>query len=105
MMVLIHGMIFQATVGHVVVPMGCTCVTWGSVSCHIQFVSVGECKTVPKNLSWRIGWSFLQASCRHNCSGCRKKMVRSRLRELEDAHRLLLEAKLLWLLVVPLECE
>jgi hypothetical protein len=104
-MVLMHYMNFRATVVHAVVPMVCTCVSWGSVSCHIQFVGVGECKTVAKDLSWRIGWSFLQADCRQRCSGCRKKMFGSRLRELEDAHRLFLEAKLLWPLVVSLECE
>ena len=37
--------------------------------------------------------------------GCRKKMVSSRFGELEDADRLLLEAKLLLPLVVPRECE
>jgi hypothetical protein len=104
MMVLMHYMIFRATIGHAVVPMVCTCVNWGSVSCHIQFVSVGECKTVAKDLSWRIWWSFLQACYKQRCSGCRKKMFGSRLKELEDAHRFL-EAKLLWHLVVPLECE
>ena len=96
--------IFRATVGHVV-SMGCTCVICGSVSCHIQFISVGEYKTVAKVLSWRIGWSFLQAGCRQRCSGCREKMFGSRFRELEDAYGLIVEAKLLWPLVVSVDCE
>jgi hypothetical protein len=69
MMVLMHCTIIRATVGvtpgshpieqiccvrdrvHAVVPMDCTCVNWGSVSCHLQFVSAGEGKTVAKELS------------------------------------------------------
>ncbi|CAD6226598.1 unnamed protein product [Miscanthus lutarioriparius] len=72
---------------------------------EMEFISVGEYKTVAKVLPWRIGWSFLQAGCRQRCSGCREKMFGSRFRELEDAYGLIVEAKLLWPLVVSVDCE
>jgi hypothetical protein len=67
--VLMHFMIIRAIVG----------------------VTPGSHPIVAKELSSSIRWNFLHASFRQRCQ---KKMVGSRFGELEDADRLLLEAKL-----------
>jgi hypothetical protein len=54
-----------------------------------------------KKLSSRIRWSFLHTSFRQRCSGCRKKMLGSRLGKSEDVHWLLLEAKVVMASCTP----